>query len=212
LVLLVLIFIGRVGYEKWFKTKPDSASVDDPFKMYGGYSIQKTDTTAVTTAITNPPLPQSLARSKENNASSDTFSSVLPSIPPKGTVLIKDEKKSSLADRSNKQRESSSNIKLGQRYAGGIVFYIDATGKHGLVCTIKNIGEDVDWYEANKLCNAYNNEGYSDWYLPSSDEIQFFKNINEQLKSTFYWSSSESSDFQGVDALYWAGCKRRKIR
>ena len=34
-------------------------------------------------------------------------------------------------------------LKIGSKYAGGIVFYLDKTGKHGLVCAEKDLGEAV---------------------------------------------------------------------
>jgi hypothetical protein len=36
-------------------------------------------------------------------------------------------------------------FKIGQKYGVGIIFYIDASGKHGLIASHKNLGEDVPW-------------------------------------------------------------------
>ena len=41
------------------------------------------------------------------------------------------------AERLRQEKESKS-IKIGDSYAGGIVFKIDASGKHGLVCAPKD--------------------------------------------------------------------------
>ena len=34
---------------------------------------------------------------------------------------------------------------IGQRYGGGIIFYIDSTGQHGLIAAEKNLGSQVPW-------------------------------------------------------------------
>jgi len=43
---------------------------------------------------------------------------------------------------SVKIRLEADKIKIGSRYAGGLVFYIDKTGNHGLVCAEEDFGED----------------------------------------------------------------------
>jgi len=42
-----------------------------------------------------------------------------------------------------KKKVEADKLKIGSIYAGGIVFYIDKTGKHGLVCAEKDFGEAV---------------------------------------------------------------------
>ena len=42
-----------------------------------------------------------------------------------------------------KKKVEADSLKIGSTYAGGIVFYIDKTGKHGLVCAEKDFGEAV---------------------------------------------------------------------
>jgi hypothetical protein len=57
--------------------------------------------------------------------------------------------------------------------------------------------ENKDWYEANNLCKDLNMSGYNDWYLPSSQQIEF---INEYLEAyqfgrlrtwNAYWTSTQ---------------------
>jgi hypothetical protein len=94
---------------------------------------------------------------------------------------------------------------IGQNYAGGIVFYIDSSGMHGLVCAPANQGT-YQWgcngtsiatstalgtgasntaaiaafcAQTNisaKICDTLTLNGYTDWFLPSIDEVQLMYN------------------------------------
>ena len=96
---------------------------------------------------------------------------------------------------------SVSTLAIGQNYAGGIIFYLDATRQHGIVCaptdqgqavwgcngvyfgTVQDLGSGaLNTYfiisqcsdttiTAAKLCN----NGYSDWYLPSRLELYYLR-------------------------------------
>ena len=59
---------------------------------------------------------------------------------------------------------------------------------------------------AAKLCHDYNGGGYTDWYLPSRDELQILYNnkiIIGSFASAYYWSSSEpnASDALGQNFI-----------
>jgi len=49
-----------------------------------------------------------------------------------------------------KNQVDAGRIKIGSKYAGGIVFYIDKSGNHGLVCAEKDFGEAV-WGGEGKI-------------------------------------------------------------
>jgi hypothetical protein len=114
---------------------------------------------------------------------------------------------------------------IGQDYAGGKVFYIDGTGQHGMVAVDTNTYKLWGCYgtfiggtqigigtgatntaiivagctedTAAKYCDDLVLNSYSDWYLPSKDEIYeiYIKLIYTNLLTNYnIWSSSESSN------------------
>jgi hypothetical protein len=117
---------------------------------------------------------------------------------------------------------------LGQSYAGGLIMYVDSTGMHGLVASDSDQGSSVwgcsgtllggtsslvgsgamnTVYivslcpESNtpaKICDNLVLNGYSDWFLPSYNElVLMYTNLCAMgigsFTYTFYWSSTESS-------------------
>ena len=95
---------------------------------------------------------------------------------------------------------------VGQEYQGGKIFYVDQTGKHGLIAlpfdlatapwgcqgtllsTASNVGTGASNTEvialacgassAASICYDLDTLGYDDWYLPSLQEL---KGLNETL-------------------------------
>jgi hypothetical protein len=117
-------------------------------------------------------------------------------------------------------------LSIGDIHEGGFVFWLDpADNTHGKVCALEDAPTTLDWYGATTYSNGYTNSDtgtgvYSNWYLPSKDELQlmyanlqrFGCNTNtpgsddvttcETRKGDFlydfYWSSSEF-----VDGFAW---------
>ena len=119
-------------------------------------------------------------------------------------------------------------LKIGQLHQGGIIFYLDETGKHGLIAAPEDqtTSTGIQWYNgsyietgatgraigtgksnttkivqaqgngsyAARLCDGLVLNGYSDWFLPSKDELNELC-INKEAIGGFsdgiYWSSSE---------------------
>ena len=78
---------------------------------------------------------------------------------------------------------------------GGIIVYTDEKGEHGLVCSISDLGIG-DWNSAKQLCDNYNEGGFSDWRLPTKDELQLIYLLLHKRKiggfaSSIFWSSTE---------------------
>ena len=131
-------------------------------------------------------------------------------------------------------------IEIGSAFQGGILFYVDSSGKHGLISAIDDFGDrkwgcvsveiatDVDLgtgfqntFKILEECSEtpiaaseavyYEINEYSDWYLPSFDELKemyFSIGVGSQLgnvgnfaqnQDCRYWSSSAyDNDFAWV--------------
>ena len=92
---------------------------------------------------------------------------------------------------------SAATPKIGDEYGGGIVFYVDHTGEHGLIAAKADLpGPNFTWDNAKKACANLVENGYSDWYLPSKDELNklfYAKSTVGGCAGYIYWSSTESS-------------------
>lgn len=117
-------------------------------------------------------------------------------------------------------------IAVGQPYGGGIIFYVDGSGEHGLIAAESNQNTSMPWYNGNYLSvNVSENEvgkgkintdsiifvqgtgnyaanicaqlsfnGYSDWFLPSRNELNLLYQQRSQIggfTEGYYWSSTE---------------------
>ncbi len=110
------------------------------------------------------------------------------------------------------QTKSVEILKIGQSYGGGIIFFIDTTGGHGLIVSKFDIGAELQYgcnemeTFANSLYDGANNtavlsrhcgshtaayqcshldiDGYKDWYLPSINELNLM--FNAMLPPDFF--------------------------
>jgi len=113
---------------------------------------------------------------------------------------------------------------IGASYGGGIIFYIDGTGQHGLISAtsdlnpsqwgcngtfISGTSASIGAGQANttaivnscneagiaaRNCDDLDLNGYSDWFLPSKDELsQLYskKNVVGGFTDNCYWSSCQ---------------------
>lgn len=143
-------------------------------------------------------------------------------------VVVIRKTNQSVTDAASSQKK----LYIGQTYGGGIIFYIDETGEHGLIASLDNgegkraqwgclgteVGETGVGIGAGKdntkkiivscrkagtgdiaarLCNEAVIDGYSDWFLPSKEELNLLyenKEIIGGYEHGYYWSSSEFSE------------------
>jgi len=147
--------------------------------------------------------------------------------------------------------EGNITAEIGDILQGGYLFYIDETGKHGLVAAIETVSSLGSWnYEwgchstnyigydcegadglaigtglqnsldiaagcweseiAAKKALDYETEGYSDWYLPSRDELIELENTLGSIwsapNSSSYWSSSDGEYGNcAYSTSFWGG-------
>jgi len=133
----------------------------------------------------------------------------------------------------NDDEPITNNFKIGQKHEGGIIFYIDDSGQHGLIAApFDQAYREADWgchgvdflgasdtaigsglqntldiidalnqsddcvpnNPAALLCVNLSIDGFSDWYLPSMEELKLMHEHREIIGGfglDFYWSSSE---------------------
>jgi hypothetical protein len=177
----------------------------------------------------------------EDGSGVGSFSTILRNLNPSTTYYVRSYAKNSngVVVYGNEVSFSTMSTPLiGSNYAGGIVFYVDSTGAHGLVCAPQDQGY-FSWGCVNTFISTNNNigsglsntiniisgcndapiaasvcydlvlNGYSDWYLPSLNELQtMFNNLLwiQQFpiggfSFTNYWSSSQHD----ISSAYYVG-------
>ncbi len=96
---------------------------------------------------------------------------------------------------------SAATPQIGESYGGGVVFYVDGTGQHGLIAakidmpghSFKKEEGFFNWYGAKDAANAFV-EGFSDWVLPNREQLNKLylnRSAVAGMAATVYWSTSE---------------------
>ncbi|MFZ4724629.1 MAG: FISUMP domain-containing protein [Paludibacter sp.] len=170
-----------------------------------------------------------LTTKTNDGAGTGTYVSSFTGLTTGNKYYLKSYATNSLGTTYGAEISFSAGIGIGVNYAGGIIFYIDNTGQHGIVCASIDQNSGVQWYNgsnvtvnasgtaigtgnsntnqivawqksgtyAAKICYDLVLNTYSDWYLPSKDELLLmFNNLaknNIGNLSGSYWSSSEYS-------------------
>jgi hypothetical protein len=153
------------------------------------------------------------------------------------TLILSCEKKETTdVDNQDEKLVIPANIKLGDFFAGGYVFYLKPDKSGGMVFAPSDASVNpVEWgcmdinaqapsdkvgdgskntveilkacggpNTAARVCDTYVSAGYSDWFLPSLDELILINDVAKGGAGPFnkdhtltpgnYWSSSESSN------------------
>jgi TolB-like protein len=94
------------------------------------------------------------------------------------------------------QTETTSTYKIGDKGpAGGFVFF--AEGGVYMECSM-DLGS-YNWNDAISIAQSYSGGGFSDWRLPTRDELNLvyinlkLKNLGGFVNNSIYWSSSPGS-------------------
>jgi hypothetical protein len=85
-------------------------------------------------------------------------------------------------------------INIGDEYQGGIVFWLDESGMHGLIAMKKDLSGEADWNEAMEFCTECSEAGFTDWRLPNEVELNSLfeqKNLVGGFVKFSYWSATE---------------------
>jgi hypothetical protein len=96
---------------------------------------------------------------------------------------------------------------LNFRNGGYVVWEKDG---HGLVAAVCDIGK-LNWADANKACDELIMNGYSDWHLPSNDDLKYlYRNLHQTgiggFKSEgYYWSSDETDSNNAWYFYFYVG-------
>ena len=98
----------------------------------------------------------------------------------------------------------SSAISIGQEFDGGVVFYLDASKKHGFVAARTDMkGHSPEcpegfftWKDAQTACRNYESCDYRDWVLPTKEQLTKLYHHKDALEKfgftyNYYWSSTE---------------------
>ncbi len=123
-------------------------------------------------------------------------------IPKSYLQILLDFKKntpSALSTLISSKKPKIETLKIGDEYAGGIIFYLDNSNIHGAVCSKYDISNQrMTWFECIKSCNDLKLNGYSDWSLPTIQVLQIIYNNREFIgnfsneQNNGYWSSSNA--------------------
>ena len=90
--------------------------------------------------------------------------------------------------------------RLGDRYGGGIVFYVDATGQHGLIAAPGDFKDKMSLDKAITECQALEYDGYHDWRLPSMNEL-----------NKLFLAKSTVGGFADSDDYYWSSTVEKSV-
>jgi len=104
------------------------------------------------------------------------------------------------AARLKDSTDNLSKIFVGKEYNGGIIFYVDSTGEHGLLTTISDTIQGITWHKATALAKKIGNG----WRLPTKAELSKLflqRKIIKNFRAHAYWSSEVQLDNYGSRAM-----------
>jgi len=99
-------------------------------------------------------------------------------------------------------KSSPTDLKIGDEYGGGIIFYKDTIMRRNLIAAredMPRLASELDedcfsWFDATSACHALASNGFSDWFLPDKEQLhQLYlqKDTVGGFADDIYWSSTE---------------------
>ena len=102
-------------------------------------------------------------------------------------------------------------IKIGDIGPGGGIVFYSYEEKRCLECS--NLLGYATFENAKKMCEEYRGGGYSDWYLPTEDELNLiYQNLQKNSEAAdldVYWSSTSISSNSAHAQQFYNGTKVR---
>lgn len=94
---------------------------------------------------------------------------------------------------------------IGDPYEGGYVFQTKTATQPGFICSTVILAEQSNWDNAVQTCSGYTIDGYSDWTLPSYDQLVTIKQklvTKVDFMSHAYWSNTDKPNSPGFIMYY----------
>jgi hypothetical protein len=133
-----------------------------------------------------------------------------------------------------------SSFRIGQLYGGGIIFFMDSTGKHGLICAPRDVDTakwsmasgalgTTDYWDgqsnSNEImaqsghvnssaaykCDTSTMSGHTDWYLPAVDQFRMILANRYIIDKTFDSDGNATTIKLTETSAYWTSTEYNSV-
>lgn len=111
------------------------------------------------------------------------------------------------SDPQNENVDLRDGLQVGDFYEGGTVFYIDGTGKHGLVAAYQSKYNAMTWDEGMNMCLKMELNGFDDWHMPTISEMKTFATSPIYAPVEVFWTATLNYMFPGN--VFWFDTKNK---
>jgi hypothetical protein len=207
---------GTAGTIAWYTSSAGTTAGSAPTGITGSASALSGNAATVTiTATTSAVAGSYYFKATFGTATSAVATLLIAPYPigatgPAGGIIFYD--KGSYSDGWRYLEAAPSDQSPGIQYGGystetGATARAIGTGKANTATIVTSLGAGS---YAAQLCDDLTLGGYSDWFLPSKDELnQMYVNLKEagrgDFTSAWYWSSSEENQYAAWDQYFDGG-------